>query len=27
MFFTNELDGLGHFVVRHYIGGVWYLNA
>jgi hypothetical protein len=26
LFFTNERDGLGHFVVRHYIGGAWYFN-
>jgi len=26
MFFPNELDGLGHYAVRHYIGEVWYFN-
>jgi hypothetical protein len=27
MFFPNELDSLGHFVVRHYRSGVWYFNV
>jgi len=27
MFFPNQLDGLGHFIVRHYIGGVWYFSG
>jgi len=26
MFFPIQLDGLGHFIVRHYIGGVWYFS-